>query len=204
MEQIRLNDVGLGYRQCSDLNDLVTKSGETLLDEMSGTINSLKAHWIGSDATTHINNLIVVRDALGALLADAKEVTSSAGDSIIAVQTVIRSNGGAGEVGTELNRAIKEIVAIAKAAETNEFNVDPAAADDYNKLVDECSKFDSFVSDFESKREELMANWTAGANIEDAKSKFQKFSENSETYKKYMNDAKENLSIAVSNISKLG
>lgn len=24
MEQIRLNNVGLGYRQCSDLNDLVT------------------------------------------------------------------------------------------------------------------------------------------------------------------------------------
>lgn len=164
----------------------------------------MKAHWIGSDATIHINNLITVRDALGALLADAKDVTSTAGDSIIAVQKVIRANGGFGEVGIELNRAIKEVLSIAQATETAEFNVDPVAAEDYNKLVEECSEFDSFVTNFESKKDELMSNWTAGANLEDAKTKFKKFSENSETYKKYMNDAKENLGIAVSNISKLG
>ena len=203
MENIELRDVKEGYEQCKDLSDLVTREGESLIASMGDNIKKLKVHWVGSDATKHINNLIIVHDALEAIVEDAHNVIKTAASSIVAVQEVIKANGGDGEVGSQISKTISHD-AIANADETTQYHVDPAAAGDYTELEKECESFKKFVSNFKGKKDELLSNWTAGAGHEHAVSSFNGFEADSDKYQKYMLDAKENLATAVSNIGKLG
>lgn len=200
---INVNNLDLGYEQCEGLNTLSKNSGEVLLNRLSTNVANLKVHWVGEDATLHINNLIRVYNSLGALLTDAIAVTSSAGDKIIAIQRVRSANGSSGMVGAELPKAAPNIITIAQAEPTDKYYCDPAARNDYNELDSICGAYETFVNDFKTRAGELMANWTAGANREGAKALFDQFAENTDTYKKYLTDAKENLATAVSNLSQL-
>ncbi len=200
---INVNNLDRGYEQCEGLNTLSKNSGEVLLNRLSTNVANLKVHWVGEDATLHINNLIRVYNALGALLTDAISVTSSAGDKIIAIQRVRKSNGGSGMVGSELSKAAPNITTIAQVEPTDKYFCDPAARNDYNELDSICGAYETFVNDFKGRANDLMANWTAGANREGAKALFDQFAENTDTYKKYLTDAKENLATAVSNLSQL-
>ncbi len=200
---INVTDLNLGYEQCERLNTLVRNSGEKLLDNLSSNITGLKAHWIGSDATNHINNLITVYEALVALLTDAKAITSDVGNKMIAIQTVRNANGGGGQVGTELPSTAPESQTIERCSDTAEYYVDPAAKADYQLLQEECSEFATFVSEFRDMKDDLLRNWTAGVNREQAVTNFGQFESNSDTYNKYLTDARDNLEIAISNIEKL-
>lgn len=200
---IKVNNLDLGYTQCEGLNTLAKNSGENLINNLGSDINNLKAHWKGSDATVHINNLIKVYDAMIAIVTDAKGVTSAAGNAIIAMQEVRRSNGGAGNVGSVLPNNAPDAGAIANVEETMEYYCDPAARSDYNLLVQICSDFVTFRNQFQSQKDELLSNWTAGANIEQAKQNFNEFEGNADTYNKYLTGARDNLEIAVNNLSQL-
>ncbi len=204
MQAIKLRDVGKGYEQCKSLNDVVAKDGKKLMDDLTSTIKNLKVRWVGADATVHINRLIDVRDGLNALLKDAIGITALAGASIIDIQSVIKANGGAIEVGQALLDKIEDALAIPKGDTTNEFNVDPAAVNDYNKLVEICDSYETFEGELKNQKDDLFSNWTEGAGIENAKKCFSEFFENSSTYKNYLTDARDNLKIAVDNISRLG
>ncbi len=200
---INVNNLDLGYEQCEGLNNLSKTKGEELLNKLLGNINNLKVHWIGEDATLHVNNLIRVYNSLGALLTDAILVTSTAGDRIIAMQRVRSANGSGAMVGSELSKAAPNITTIAQAEPTDRYFCDPAARNDYNELEAICGEYEMFVNDFKTRANELMANWMAGANREGAQALFNEFAENTDTYKKYLTDAKENLATAVSNLSQL-
>ena len=200
---IDVRDLDLGYTQCEGLNTKSKTTGEELLNKLLTNINSLKVHWIGEDATLHVNNLIRVYDSLGALLTDAILVTASAGDRIIAMQRVRSANGSGAMVGSELSKAAPNITTIAQAEPTERYFCDPAARNDYNDLVAICGEYEMFVNDFKTRADELMANWTSGADRPNALRLFNEFAENTDTYKKYLTDAKENLATAVSNLSQL-
>ncbi len=200
---INVSNLDLGYEQCHDLNTEAATSGENLLNNLAATINSLKVHWIASDATMHINNLIVVYEALVALITDAKGVTADASAKIIAIQEVRNANGGAGMVGDLLSNTAPASVSIGRVDPTSEYYVDPAAANDHAMLTDICANYSSFVGRFNTIKDELFRNWTAGANRENVVGHFNEFEANSETYRKYLNDANDNLGIAVANINQL-
>lgn len=204
LENIELKDVNLGYRQCKELSDLVTKEGEKILGDLSATVVSLQKNWVGADATVHINNLIDVRDSLNDFVGAAKKITSATGACIIDVQNVIRANGGATEVGDPLPSTIASVSSIAKLDTTTEFRVDPAASNDYTDLENECSAYQQFVDKFSNLKDQLFANWIKGAGKEDAVKCFNQFLDESVNHKKMMDDAKNNLSTAISNISQLG
>ena len=200
---INVQNLDLGYTQCEELNTLAKTSGEEIISSLGSDISNLKVHWKGSDATKHINNLIKVYDALIAIVTDAKGVTSAAGNAIIAIQEVRRSNGGAGSVGSMLPNNAPDAASIPAAEETTEYSCDPSARSDYNQLVQICTDFVTFRNNFQSQKDTLLSNWTAGANREQAVSNFNEFEGNADTYNKYLTDAKENLEIAVSNLSQL-
>ena len=201
---ISINDLDRGYTQISDFNTYVNNEGVRLFQKMESNISSLRVNWIGSDATVQINNLIQVHDALVALVTDAKKVTSYAGERIIAMQNVRRANGSAGSVGSELDSAEPSHQTISQVPETAQFDVKPGAVNDLATLTEICGEFEKFSSTFTEKKNELFSNWTDGADIATAKQCFQTFEENASTYATYLNKAKENLEIAVSNIQKLG
>lgn len=200
---ISVNNLDLGYTQCEELNTLAKTSGENLINSLGTDISNLKNHWKGSDATQHINNLVKVYNALIAIVTDAKGVTAAAGNAIIAIQEVRRSNGGAGNVGTMLSNSAPDAAAVQNAEETTEYYCDPAARTDYTQLVQICSDFQTFRNNFQTQKDTLLANWTAGANREQAVNNFNDFESNADTYYKYLTGARDNLETAVSNISQL-
>lgn len=200
---INVRDLDLGYSQCEELNNLSKNSGTNLINNLSTDINNLKAHWKGTDATVHINNLIKVYDALVALVTDAKVITCNSGSAISTIQEVRRSNGGSGNIGGPLDGNAPDVTSLPIVESTSEYFCDPSARTDYTLLEQICSDYSSFINNFRSQKDALMSNWTAGANRENAVKVFDEFDSNSETYNKYLTDAKENLEIAVSNLSQL-
>lgn len=201
---INVTNLDLGYTKCSDLNNLAKTDGEKLISDLEANIINLKNHWKGSDAKAHISNLITVYDAMVAVVTDAKKVTSIAGDKMIAIQKVRQANGGVGTVGESLPATAPNSSQIAVPADTTEYYCDPAATADESDLSTICTNFSNFKENFSTDKDELLSNWTAGAGRENAVSAFNSFVENAETYKSLLNAAKENLSVAVGNISKLG
>lgn len=200
---INVSNLDLGYSQCEDLNRLGTETGGELVDRLAEVINNLKAHWVGSDASNNINKLIAVHKALEAIVTDAITVSASAGNRIVAIQEVRNMNGGGGNVGATLNKNVPNAAALAECADTSEYYVDPAAANDYASLQGVCSEYEDFKNSFSSIKDELLQNWTAGSDRESAVAAFNEFSQNADTYSKYLTEARDNLGIAVSNIQQL-
>lgn len=200
---INVNNLDQGYQQCEELNTLSRTSGENLINNLGTEINNLKVHWKGNDATTHINNLIKVYDALIAVVGDAKAITSAAGSAMSAIQEVRRANGGSGVVGALLPNNAPDSAPIGNVDETTEYYCDPAARADYTQLVQVCTDFVNFRNQFSSQKDTLMSNWTAGANREEAVSAFNNFESNADTYNTYLTGARDNLEIAVNNIASL-
>ena len=157
----------------------------------------------GNDATEHINNLIKVYNALVAIVTDAKGVTAAAGNAIIAIQEVRRSNGGSGNVGAPLPSNAPDSLSIPNNEATTEYRCEPAARNDYTQLVQICTDFMTLINNFQTQKDELLSNWTAGANRESAVKCFDDFISNAETYNNYLTGARDNLEIAVSNLSQL-
>ena len=200
---INVTHLDEGYNQCANLNNFASTKGEKLISDLESTITNLKLHWVASDATVHINNLINVHDALVALITDAKADTADAAERIIAIQTIRSANGGGGLVGDPLSSSAPKSNVLVKCDDTSAYNVDPSAKDDYFMLQEECTSFSSFVSEFTQMKDELFNNWQQGANRETAVSNFSKFADNADTYNTYLTSARDNLGIAVSNLSQL-
>ena len=203
MNNIDVRDLDLAFEQCEDLNNLSKASGSNLISDLSIVINNLKVHWRGTDATAHINNLITVYNALVTLVTDAKDVTFTAGAAISAVQMVRRSNCGFGNVGGPLDRTAPDASSLPEVESTHEYFCDPSIKTDYNLLEQICSNYCIFESKFGIIKNNLMSNWIDGANREKAVTVFGTFDENSKTYNTYLTGAKENLNIAVNNLSQL-
>lgn len=200
---INVRDLDLGFTQCEDLNNLSKNSGTELINDLGTNINNLKVHWKGTDATEHVNNLIKVYEALIALVTDAKAITDFAGGRIRAIQEVRRANGGSGNVGGTLDGTAPNASSLPAVELTNEYFCDPSSKSDYDLLDKICTDYSNFINKFSSQKDALMSNWTAGANRENAVKVFDEFSNNSSKYNQLLSNAKENLRIAVSNISKL-
>lgn len=201
---INVTNPDTAYASCQSLNNLVRTSGNTLLENLQSNIANLKRHWKGSDATLHINNLISLYEALGSLAKSSANITAEAGNAIVALQEVRRSNGAACMVGERLSAAGIEVGAIAKCEETTEYYCEPGSTTtDYNQLDQISNDFKTFKSNFITDKESLMSNWLEGMNRAGALKCFDDFITNSETYSKYITDALTNLNTAISNISKL-
>ena len=200
---INVTNLDQGYTQCEELNTLVKTSGESIISSLGTDIQNLKAHWVGSDATTHINNLIKVYNALVGIVTDAKKITAAAGNAIIQIQEIRRSNGGSGQVGNPLSNTAPDSITIQDCGETTEYRCDPTAKADYTQLVQIVSDFETLKNKFQVQKDTLLTNWTAGANREGAVKCFDDFMTNAETYKIYLTSAKDNLEIAVNNLSQL-
>lgn len=196
-------NVSTAYSQCEGLNTLARTSGENLIKNLESDINNLKVHWVGKDATIHINNLIKVYGALIELITQAKESSAAAGNSVIDVQGVIHSNCGEGNVGDVLPSNPPDAATIATLDDTDEFYCEPASKSDYTLLVQICTDFDTFRNQFASEKDELMTNWISGAGKEKAVEVFNNFESNSDIYKSYLINARDNLEIAVNNLATL-
>lgn len=200
---IIVNDIPSAYTQCEGLNTLSSTQGEKLISSLGTDITNLKNNWKGSDATVHINNLIKVYNAMVDIVTTAKTITAKAGANIIELQRVVSSNGGGLNVGAALNAAAPESIAIQPVEETTEYYCSPSAKSDYAQLVEICTNFVNFKTQFSDLKKELMANWISGLNKEDAVAAFDYFDSMTDDYNNYLTSARDNLEIAINNIATL-
>ena len=213
---ISVNDLDKAYQQCESLNLLVSTKGEMMIANLESLITNLKFHWRGSDANTHIANLCNLHshcsensnsgDDLGIvpLVTLSKKITAAAADAMIDIQRVRKANGGSGNVGSALNNSAPKSQKMIPGAYTTEYYCDPKATTDLINLEQLTKDFASFKVTFIEEKNALMSNWTDGAGHEDAVKCFKSFEDNVAIYEGWLNGASEKLSIALSNISKLG
>ena len=212
---IEVNNLDLGYEQCASLHSIVTSTGKNtitgentitgvyVLNNLAENIGNLEIHWIGSDATEHINNLKKVYKALGILLSEAKVISAETAEKIIAIQSVRNANSGSGSVGDSLDRSSIDIQAMNDSEPTEKYYVDPAAASDYTSLSQICTDYETFINNFKNIKSELFENWLAGSNRERAVTAFNEFESNEAEYKKYLTNARDELGVAVGNIKQI-
>ncbi len=203
MNDINVSDLDQGYEKCKELSTISSTNGENLLSSLSSNIASLKSHWISTDATAHINNLISVYRGLDTLINDALSVTHDAAEKIIRIQRVRSANAsGSGIVGESLPSS-KTFNTIAEAEPTTRYYVDAGALTDLTTLQDIFTEYKTFLDKFTTAKDELLSNWLAGANREQAVSTFETFNDDTAKYTDYFNRAIENLSKATNNISQI-
>ncbi len=203
MVNIDFKDLDKGYTQISEISTHVKTKGTELLNKIDQNIGNLKVHWIGTDASKHINNLIDMYSSLGQLLTIATTLTSATADNIIAVQKVRFANNQSGMVGSELTKQGPNVASISKMPDTERYYCDPAAANDLSTLIEIYNNYTTFANTFEQNTNELMNNWIDGANRAQVNSAFSKFISESKEYKQHLANAKSNLETAVSNINKI-
>lgn len=200
---IRVNNLDLGYEQCSELSKFINNNGHDLMAKISNNINNLKMHWIGNDAMVHINNLIELDEMLGKLINGALDVTHNAAESMIKLQTIRQMNGGNGEIGSSLPIGT-DFNTIARVQSTTEYYVEPSSLNDLVTLKEIHSDYQNFIRNIITMRDDLFSNWTLGARIESAKSMFEEFINVSDKYDSFIINAIDNLEIATRNISIVG
>lgn len=166
---INVNNPDLAYMKFKDMYDLLRKSSDEILDLMFNNINSMKIHWVGTDATVHINRLIEIRKRLDNVFIDGSDITSFAANRIVDIQRLRQANGGTGVVNDTLTKYAPNCANIELVVSTTEYYVDPEAAQkDLNDLKEIKAKFESFYSTFVDTKEEVMGLWHSGARRERA------------------------------------
>ena len=158
-------------------------------------------HWQGEDATLHINGLVKVYNGLTQFVTSTLSDTSYATDKIVEVQEVRKANGLSAMVGSLLPKDGASFETKSEIEGTAQYNCEPAAKDDYEKLVQICTDFESFASTVNKDSDEFMQNWTDGNQRANVKANFEEFTNSSDAYKKILSECRDALSIAVSNVS---
>jgi len=198
------NNLDGAYTTLSNLNALATGDGATMETNLKNVISNLQLHWKGNDAAVHINNLMDVCSGLDTIINSVMIVAHNVSMPIVNAQTIRNSNGGMGDVGSVIAYNQQAPLLFQKLESTTEYFVDPIGAPkDYSELCDVCNSFTSFCSKFTQYREELMNNWMSGTNRDKAVSDFEEFESNVSNYTKKLNEAKDNLGNATSNLKQI-
>ena len=198
-------DLDGAYESLTGLNNLATVGGSRIVNGLKSLITSLKTHWIGNDATLHINNLINIYDGVAKIVDNVHIIAHNTSGPIVNAQTIRNSNGGTGEVGIVFQVAESENETLETLGNTTEYYVDPTGApQDLTQLQTMKEQFDVFCTEFTTRKEELLSNWTSGLDRDKAVSDFEQFETDAANYKKYFLEAEQTLSNAVSNLKQLG
>lgn len=198
------NNLDGAYTTLSNLNALASGEGTTMETKLKNVISNLQLHWKGNDATVHINNLMDVCSGLDDIINSVMMVAHNVSIPIVNAQTIRNSNGGMGDIGTVIPYNQQAPLTFQKLESTTEYYVDPVGAPkDYFELCDVCTTFTGFCNKFSQYREELMNNWISGTNRDKAVSDFTEFESNVLSYTKKINEAKDNLGTATSNLKQI-
>ena len=193
-----------GYDQCISLYRTVTGPGKEILNRISKLIDSLNSHWIGSDATEHINSMVKICNELGTFTNNTVSAMSETTKSVVNVQAARESNGANGAfVGTTVADSI-EVPTKSEIPNTERYFCEKSGArQDYTELAKLTEEFKSYLSTLDSQMAELEENWTSGAKREEALKAFSDFKTSSNKYYQVLTDTAGALDKAISNIEEV-
>ena len=200
---IEFNDLDTGYEQCIGIYNTVTTTGESITSRLSQTIDALTIHWLGEDATKHVNSLVKVHSEIASFIKATVEVMADTTEKVVQVQEARESNGATNaSVGTTVARDI-EIPAKAEIPGTIKYFCDQEARQDHENLVQLIDDFKTFSENVERDSDELMSNWISGNGRQKAQEQFDGFKNASNGYYQVMVETASALDKAVSNLEQL-
>ena len=194
-------DLDACYEVLKNLFLLSKNEGDKVESGLKSIITNLQQHWKGNDATIHINNLMDVCKKMNDILNSVKSVSHNVSIPIVKAQTIRNSNGGSGDVGELIPLAEEAPLVFNTLDSTAEYFVDPIGAPaDYDELCEVTDTFAIFCNKFNEYKDALFDNWVSGSDRERAVNDFEEFETNVTTYTSKLNNAKNNLETAITNL----
>lgn len=201
---IKVADLDRAGSEANAFNEASNAGGDVTI-KLGQVIETLRTNWIGSDATTHLNNLIDLHTALYDIAHASIQISYDTVQIIRNMQVVRQSNGGGAVTVTSptITSMPQDSREIERVADTTSYDVKDGASDDYEKLVNVKSLFLSFVEQYNDKYNTLLSNWTEGGNIDTLKQVHSNLNENADNFGQVLDNAIKNLNTALENISGL-
>ena len=150
------------YHTLEKINQLAISDGNMLIENLKKLVLDLKNHWIGNDATIHINNLIKIYDSVRNVVQNVNLVAHNTSEPIVNAQTIRNANGGAGEVDKIIPIENGKSDTIEILQSTKEYYVDPVLVpQDLVDLQVQKDAFNNFCTKFSGYKDELLNKWAA-------------------------------------------
>ncbi|MBR4694145.1 MAG: hypothetical protein IKP07_04975 [Bacilli bacterium] len=190
------------YNSSEELyNNVVIKgdcSAENMLEDLGNAITNLKTYWHGADAGLNIqkvitiyNSLVEVRNALASLACDSSGVAElyrniqiANGVNMPEIQRLHYSDKGKIEDYTDN----KDTIDISPEAEQGKNNIEAVV-----------NSMDTFITNVNTKYNEIMDNWTQGTGRNNADQAFTEFLNKAAEYKKTLTGVSDTIANALKN-----
>lgn len=190
------------YNSSEELyNNVVIKgdcSVENMLEDLGNAITNLKTYWHGADAGLNIqkvitiyNSLVEVRNALASLACDSSGVAElyrniqiANGVNMPEIQRLHYSDKGKLEDYTDN----KDTIDISPEAEQGKNNIEAVV-----------NSMDTFITNVNTKYNEIMDNWTQGTGRNNADQAFTEFLNKAAEYKKTLTGVSDTIANALKN-----
>lgn len=183
---------------------ITNTTGKDLITSFSGTIESLKSHWKGSDAVANLTDLAKVYSAVADLVKELQKIVVAVNnDEILPLQKHINASGGSCTIGNELTFSLNIDSAIAVPTEATESWTDPAIVTDAENFNNFPTTFENFVNALNDAKTTLLNNWKEGASREAVVNLFNQFNNNVPDYKNQITTVRNNLNTVAENKKQL-
>ena len=196
----KVNDVGQLYEDAKNLYTVVVKEqADSIINDLSSAINTLKNSWKGADAGVQINNvvdvhngMVAIRNALANLAKDSSVVAANYRD-------IQRLNSAS--MDTLVPVEVDGIKPTMEPYEDTRDTIDitPEAVNGRSKLDSTNDTYEGFKSAVDRQYNAIMDNWQAGPGRNNAEGAFAEFMSNAKKYKQTLEDVSRSITTALSN-----
>lgn len=203
---VKISDLEQAGDKVNELNRMSNLGAQATV-KMDRVIEALKECWRTSDAVTHINNLITIKDCSAALSSTALEVSIAAHREIEKMQQTVEANGGAGvSIGsltiTSFGDSLKSN---ALMSPTTEAFVDGEAANHQASALKEAREmFFEFTERYKNIKDFMLEIWQSGGARRFIEEQIDNFFLQSQTFAENFDKAIRALDMAIANWNRAG
>lgn len=198
---VKITDIHEAVSRINELNDTALL-GADVTKKLYQVINTLKEAWKGTDATVHINNMIVWKSATASMSSVALEITSQAYQEIRKILLTIEANGGgAPQIGSFKTTSFGDSLKNGDdVVSTGEVFIDVVKAREaLSTLRQVQSEFFEFYDRYSKQHNFMMEIWVSGGARDYHEDCFRQFKEQVELMRTEFEEAILTLDKAITN-----
>lgn len=173
-------------------------SADTLINNLSTGIQTLKNCWEGKDAGVQIQNVVLVhnalvgiRNALAQLAMDSSKIASNYRE--------IQNANGAGLEALSVITSDSKTILEDYSDDRDKISITTEAENGKSKIDAANTNIDGFIAEVSKYYNAIIENWTVGTGRENAVQAFDNFIANSNQYKETLSSVSSNIATALQN-----
>lgn len=195
----RVNNVQQLYDDAKSLySNVVLGTADTIINDLSQGITTLKSSWEGKDAGVQIQNvvevynaMVVIRNALSELAKDSSLIAANYRE----IQNANRANlENLTPVSIDSKNTMEDY-----SDNRDTINISSEAMVGKNKIDAANTSISTFVSEVQKYYDMIMNNWQAGTGRENAEQAFSDFMSKSNKYTEVLGQVSQSISDAIKN-----